>query len=374
MSNHAPLAPSSMGLTVACNGSVKLQALYPEDTESERAQEGTAAHWALAEVLQGRAVAEGQVTDTGFVLTREMVDAAESTLRYVHGRIQFYNEQPEYRVEESLAINRVHDQCWGTPDLVMYFRRAQRIIVLDFKYGHGFVEVFENWQLLAYLAGVFELFTISGEQNNSVTCDLVIDQPRSYHPDGSRRTWSLTPTEARPYIVRMGEAARAALGPDPQLHVNDGCKHCDARHACPQLQSAGLDAVDRSRSAVPFDLPPHALGIELADVRQAIKALEARASGLEAQAESLIGRGERVPFWTIDRPPGRLAWTVPASEVLALGAMMGVPLAKPVEPITPTQARDLGLDEEVLQGFAARPAGKAKLVPQKDSDARKIFS
>jgi hypothetical protein len=374
MTGHARLSPSGAARWVACPGSVTLEAAYPDDTSSELALEGTAAHWALAEVLEGRAVAEGQVTDTGFVLTREMVEAAESVLRLVHTMILQYDEQPEYRVERTIPINRVHPECWGTPDLVMYFRKTGVIVVLDFKYGHGFVEVHENWQLLAYLAGVLELFNISGLQNEFTTCHLIIDQPRSYHPDGPRRWWSITPDQARPYIVRLGAAARAALGPDPQLEVSSECKYCNARHACPQLQAHALDAVDRSRSAVPFDLPPHALGVELADVQTAIKALEARASGLQAQAEALIERGERVPFWSMERPPGRLAWSVPPAEVLALGHMLGVPLAKPVEPITPTQARDLGLSEELLQGYAARPAGKAKLVMRGDDSARKIFS
>lgn len=374
MTAHAILQPSSAGRWVACPGSVKLEALYPEDTESEASREGTAAHWALAEVLNGRAVAEGQLTDAGFVLTDVQVDAATSLLRHVHALVARYGEQPEFHVEQRLAINRVHGQCWGTPDVVLYFRKANRIVVLDFKFGHGWVEVYENWQLLAYLAGVLEKFGISGTQNTEISCDLVIDQPRSYHADGPRRTWSITPEQARPYIVRLGEAAREALGENPQLRVNDECEHCKARHACPELQAAGLRGVDRSRTAVPFDLPPLALGIELADVRKAMAALKARESGLAAQAEALITRGQAVPFWGIERPPGRLAWTVPVAEVVALGHLMEVPLTSPVDVLTPTQARDAGLSDDLITAYAARPAGKAKLVMRDDASARKIFS
>jgi hypothetical protein len=374
MTGHASLAPSSAARWVACPGSVKLEALYPEDTESEKAREGTAAHWALAEVLNGRAVAEGQVTDAGFVLTDEQVEAVESLLRRVHAISAHHGEQPVMLVEQSLPINRVHPECWGTPDVVLWFAAAQRIYVWDFKFGHGFVEVHENWQLLCYLAGVLEWLGISGAQNDTVLADLIIDQPRSYHPDGPRRSWQITPTQARPYFVQLGEASRRALSPDAELRVNPECGTCKARHACPELQARGLDAVDRSRSAVPFDLPPHALGIELAAVRKAMKALEARESGLAVQAEALIARGERVPFWTLERKPGRLAWTVPAEQVFMLGHMLEKPLAAPLKPITPTQAIDLGVDPAMLQAFAARPAGAAKLVPQDDKTARKIFS
>ena len=68
--------PSGAGQWIVCHGAPKLEAIYPEDRDSEAAREGTAAHWARAEVLNGRAVAVGQVTDDGFVLTEAMVEAA----------------------------------------------------------------------------------------------------------------------------------------------------------------------------------------------------------------------------------------------------------------------------------------------------------
>lgn len=92
MTEHAQAAPSSADRIVNCTGSLALEARYPEDEESEHAREGTAAHWALAEVLNSRAVAEGQVTPAGFVLTRDMVEAAESVLRFVLAVIAQHGE------------------------------------------------------------------------------------------------------------------------------------------------------------------------------------------------------------------------------------------------------------------------------------------
>lgn len=365
--------PSGAGQWIVCNGAPKLEALYPEDRDSEAAREGTAAHWARAEVLNGRAVAEGQITDAGFVLTREMVEAAESSLRRVHALIAKHGEQPTMFIEHQLQIDRVHSMCKGTVDLALYFPLARMLYVEDFKYGHGWVEVFECWQLLCYLAGLLQLLNIEG-RTNDLTVVLAVEQPRSFHPDGPYRTWEITPGEARPYIARLNEAARGVMGADPALRVNPSCQYCKARHACPALQANGLIGIDMSRSAVPFDLPPHALGIELADVRRAIKALQARETGLAGQAEALITRGERVPFWSIERKPGALEWTVPTDQVLALGSMLGIALTKPIAPITPTQARDAGLPPDLLAAFAERKAGTPKLIMQDDNTARKIFS
>lgn len=370
---HAPLAPSSGARIVACAGSVNLEALYPEDTETEQAREGTAAHWALAEVLNSRAIAAGQVSDAGFVLTQQMIEGAEDVLRRVHALCAEYGEQPRMFVEQRMSAARIHAQCWGTPDLVLWFPIARVLAVLDYKFGHGWVEVFENWQLIAYDVAALDMLGLNGLTEQSVTVRNIIAQPRSYHPDGPIREWALPATDLRPLVNRWAAAAAEALGPSPMVKVNPECQYCRARHACPALQAHGLRSIDRAREAVPFDLPPHALGIELADLRQAIKALQARETGLATQVELILTRGERVPFWGIEQKPGRLAWTVPPEQVLALGAVTGKSLAEPPTPITPTQAKDRGLiDLVVLAAVSGRGSSK-QLVMRDDDSARRIF-
>lgn len=372
MSEHAPIAPSAGARTVACPGSVKLEALYP-DEESDASREGTAAHWALAEVLNGRAIAVGQVTDAGFVLTQEMIEGAEDVLRRVHVLCAEYNEQPQMYVEQRMAAPRIHAQCWGTPDLVLWFPYARVLAVPDYKFGHGWVEVFENWQLIAYATAAMETIGLDGLTEQGVTVRAMIAQPRSYHPDGAIREWKVSATDLRPYVNRYAEAAAEALGDSPQLRVNPECQNCKARHACPALQAHGLKSIDRSRAAVPFDLPAHAAGIELADLRRAIELLQARETGLAVQVESMLKAGTRVPFWGIEHAPGRLAWIVPDDQVLALGAISGASLAQPVKPITPTQARDRKLIDPVVLAAVAKRGSSAQLVMRDDDSARKVF-
>lgn len=351
-----------------------MEARYPESTDSEEAREGTAAHWALAELLHGRAVAEGQITPQNFVLTAEMVQGAELAVSWVRDVLRkHHGEEAQLFVEYRVYARRIHQHCWGTLDIAVWFANSRMLYLPDFKFGYGHVEVFENPQLLCYLAGMLDALQIDGlaEQHTRVTLGII--QPRSYHRDGAVRTWDVTASDVRALVNKLASAYAEAFGPAPTLNVGPECEHCSARHACPQLQAAGLRAMDRSRQAVPLDLPPAAAALELAKVEDAIAALEARKTGLAGQVRSQIERGERVPFWAIVSEPGRLTWTKPAQEVLALGTLLGVDLAKPVDVITPTQAKDKGLDPSILSTYAARPNKPPALVRQDDTEARRIF-
>src|SRR5690606_25074571 len=69
--------------------------------------------------------------------------------------------------EQRVDIPRVHAECWGTPDFwTAVFPEDERgskryVRVVDYKYGHRFVEVFENLQLAAYASGVLSQLSIS---------------------------------------------------------------------------------------------------------------------------------------------------------------------------------------------------------------------
>lgn len=371
MSEHAHLAPSSAARWVVCTGSPGMEAQYPQTGESDAATEGTAAHWALAEVLHGRTVAEGQITPDGVALTAEMVDAAEDVLAWIDMLKQSSPDDPaEVRIEQRVKNPAIHAKNYGTPDLVIWFENSKRLFVVDYKFGHGWVEAFENWQLINYAALVAADLCIDGAEQLRVMVSMVIIQPRAYHPDGPIRTWQVQLAHLRGYWNRLVMAADDT----PVLRVSPECKYCSARHACPELMARGLSEVDRSRAPVPFDLTPQALGIELHDIRRAIAALEARETGLTAQAEALLKLGKPVPFWSLASKPGSMAWTVADAEVLALGDMVGKSLAKPSAPITPAQAKKAGLAPELVDAYSARPPGTAKLTPATDDTARKIFS
>lgn len=349
---------------------------YP-DSDSDAARDGTAAHFAMAELLADRVVATGQVAPNGVILTDEMIEAAEVLVDDVRVTLEPMLKaawRTSVKVEQRVTIPRVHAQNWGTPDVYAWAQNFT-LYVWDFKFGHGYVEVFGNWQLIDYVAGIMHAATWmieSGVTDERITVVMRVVQPRNYHRDGPVREWRVNASELRAHFNLLKSAADDALGPDPQVKTGDHCEYCPARHACPTLQAVALGVVERTGAAVPFDLPPHALGLELRTLYAAMERLKARITGHETQVLELLKAGKTVPFWQIENAQGREAWTVPAAEVITLGAMLDLKLAKEPEAVTPAQARKLGVTPEMMAVYAARPS-KAALAPLNEIKARQVF-
>lgn len=381
MSAHAFLAPSSASRWVRCALSPSLEAAYPETEESPASLEGTAAHWVVQMLLQGTPVALDMQAPNGIAVTQEMLEAAELVRDDVVLALG-----PDWRqflfIEQRVQIPRVHPtQNWGTPDYRAWSRMENKGLLLrlwDFKYGHGIVEAFENWQLIDYVAGSLDEVKESGVLDLDIVVEMTVIQPRAFHRDGHVRRWRVAASDLRAYINQLAAAASAALGSDPQaVPTPDGCANCLGRHACGALQRAAYVAADQGGHYGSLELSPHALGLELRNLKKAQGLLEARVTGIEAQAVAALKSGTLVPFWAMESVPGRLAWTKPAGEVFALGEMLGLKLQKEPEPITPTQAKAVAkgakITGEIFDAYSSRPPGAAKLVADDGSKARLTF-
>ena len=340
-----------------------MNAKYP-DTDSQKTREGTAAHWCGSEMLAGRDAVHGQVTPEGYVVDQEMIDAA---WLYCDDVDQVAGE---LHVEQVIPIPMIHPQNWGTPDAWRWDTHAMRLTVWDFKYGHDFVEVYENWQLIDYTAGI--LSAINGLDDQRITVDFRVVQPRSYHRDGPIRSWVVAASDLRGYFNQLHTAAALANKPDPVATVGDQCRYCPGRHACNAAQAAAYRAADIAIQGQPIDMTGPALGLELRNLKRAAKLLDARVSGLETEAQSRLARGERVNFFELVSEPGRKKWSLPAEVMAQVGDAFGVDIRKPLEVITPTQAAKL-LPPEIIDLNSSRPPGAASLTQVNDLTARKIF-
>lgn len=382
---HAPLAPSSAHIWAGdgspgagCPASVGMQARYPEPQDSDEAREGTAAHYYVSELLNGRDVVAGQVADNGEPITAEMVDCAQGILVDVRDTFQTCVDAggaPQMYVEMRVYMPVVHKDNWGTGDVFIVDLPRKRLFVWDYKYGHRFVDAAGNLQLVDYAIGALSLFQVPHADWPNWAVSLNIAQPRNYHRLGPVREWQTDGLALRDtYRPALAEAANRAMAPDAPYKTGDYCRDCSARHACPALQQAAAYAMDVSLQAEPpVDLPTHALGLELRQLDDAMARIKARKTGLEEQALGKIRSGDTVPFFTAQHSVGRERWTVPASEAFALGDMFGVDLRKPQEPVTPKQARDLGVDETVMREYAERPRGALRLERAGDNDAKLAF-
>lgn len=342
---------------------------YPEVEESQESREGTAAHWAVAELFAGRAIAVGQVASNGITLTDEMMEGAE----LFYETVTAVAPASAVNVEQRLYAPSIHPNNWGTPDATWYNRDSQEVWVWDYKFGHAYVEEFKNWQLLNYAIAFFDSVGLDGYTNFELKVHMVVVQPRFYGRAGPVRPWRIVGSDLRPYRNMLRDAADNAHEPKAIATINPGCKHCSGRHACEVYQRTAAEAADMSLRSQPLDLPPTALGRELAMLRRAQSALEGRISGLEETIMAALHAGQPVPGWTIEHTGGRTIWARSDDEIGLLGDLYGVPLRKGTC-ITPKQAEKAGLPAELIAQYSVQKSGAAKLVPQESTLLRKIFT
>lgn len=357
---------SALHRIVECPGSVPLCEPHKDDPPSEEAIEGHAADWVAEQFALGNDVAEGVKAPNGITVDAEMILGARIWARVVR------RPNAEPMTQMPIPTPRIHEtHAGGTPDSYAYDPNTRTLYVDDYKYGHRYVEAFENWQLAGNASGLIDLL---GLDDNHTMLEGTIVQPRSYHPEGPVRTWRVLASDIRAMMNVAHGAAHAALTDKAYTHVGTHCADCDARAECRTLQRAAMNILDLAGAADRVALDADALGRELNFIEHAADLLKARQTGLAAQVEAMLRNGKPVPYYGLKPGRSNLTWKIPPEEVAALGEIWGIPLRKPVSVITPTQAKDLGLDESVSKAYCDRPPAALKLTRLSLDDSRKIFA
>lgn len=399
--------PSSLALIVACHASLLMQESVPPLPETDEEAEGTAGHWVARRMVAGygHELPVGAKFHSGgreWAVDMDMFSGAVMYARALGA------PHPTLQIERTMPIERIHPtECGGTPDAWNYFPDAREaygnecpsgvppelfhsgqiklIRVGDYKYGHRFVEVFENHQLVSYAGGIIDALYLT-DTDPTLYVEMILVQPRSYHRDGPVRVWRVRADQLRNLLITENDAVGRALADNlgghfaPMATTGRHCLDCKARHVCGALQVNVQSLVDFAHTAERTELPALALGQELAIVDDALKRLEARQTGLAAQAEALLRAGQAVPFYHMEPGQSRLTYfdNVNVDELVGLGDLVGINLRRPQERkdlvVTPTQAIQLGIDAIVMDSYADRPPGKTKLTRDSAIIARKVFA
>lgn len=357
---HARLAPSSASRRVMCPGSLEMEERYPELEESPHSKEGNAAHYVASEMLKGNPL--GDYAPNGEKITNEMIEGAELYRK----AIEPYGIVPEF-IEKTVTIKSIHPDCWGTPD---YFTwdNDNVLYVFDYKFGHRYVEVYKNWQLMEYAAGLIDALPCI---QRVVFC---IVQPRSFSNEGKVRTWGIPVALLEPYFEILRKQEAIAFSGSAPCTPNPECRDCRARHACKALQVSALTAVEVSQGSTPWELSSEEIGRELRYLKNAEYLLNCRIAGLEEQAKSMIMQGKSVVGFRLEIGNPREYWKKPVDEIVEMGELFGVDLQKKKEVITPAQARKAKLPENVLQSLIEYKYTSLKLTPIDEALPSKIFS
>lgn len=372
---------SGLHLTVACPGSIKMQEQAPSLPPSDEALEGQAAHL----------VAMGVASKTWEPKTGDKFLHAGRSWEIDDDMLEgasLYAEEAQFhgsaRYEDSVDARHVIPECYGTPD---YWRLIEyhptnpvnsMLKVVEYKYGHRYVEVFENPQMVAQALGVQARLQLPWD---TPVC-LTIVQPRAFHHEGPVREWRQL--DGQPLTLRslyayaldhIVPAVKEALSESPRTIAGPHCVDCAAQTQCPTFRKNIANVLRFVGSTQPEIMSRQAVGVELRLVKWAVKMLEGREAGLRAHAEAAINAGVQIPFWKIAPVLGRLKWNdgQSAEQIAAMGDLLGFELRKPLQLMTPSNAIRGGIDAATIGYYASRPTGGKKLVPDDEMQFRKVF-
>jgi hypothetical protein len=358
--------------------------LYPETGQSPEAAEGEAAHEIGAELvgLARRGVFdtpwaafEGRAASNGTPFDEEMFEAATVYAEDVSTEMARRGAHNPH-VEERIHAPAIHELSEGTPDCWLWDEKRFELLVWDFKYGHGSVEVFENWQLINYVAGILHQLDLPapGLADQAITVSMRVAQPRAFHRDGPIREWGAFASDLRGHFNILAVNAEKALSADPGFNPGPHCRYCPGRHACPAALQGGVQLFEAATAAVPIDLTPAALGLQLALIRRAQAQLKCLDAGYSERVQLLIRAGTDVPGWAAETKRGRERWNIPDADAIRLGSLFGLDLAKPANVVTPKQAVALGVDEAVISAYCETPTAGVCIVPDNLNKAKQVFS
>lgn len=338
---------------------------------TESAREGTAGHWvayhmAMAARSTGfyEPIKVGDKAPNGVVVDQDMIDGAEMYVEALEGFAG--------TAETMVKIPAIHpEHCWGTPDFWQYHEPSRTLRVTDYKYGHRYVEVFENEQLAAYASGLMDQL---GLDDQTTKVEFLIVQPRCFHPDGPVRSWTTSGARLRPIINNMHNAAYDALSDKPLTKTGNHCLDCPAAGVCGTLHKGATAVLEFAGGIESLECSATEIGVRLLQVQQGAALLKAVASGLEEQIMHMIEKGKIVANYSIGFTKPLQKWNVPTATLDGLGTLYGVPLVELQPAMTPKQAIKRKIPEAVIAKVSHTPSGAKKLVLDSTTRSRKIFS
>ncbi len=379
MGDHSILAPSSAhvwGHPEGCPGSVLMAQIYPDTDESQDSKDGVAAHWVAADMVVNAAVGVFDkkyigvdCPENGVTIDVEMENAARIYGDDV-GRIMRETGCFVPKVEQRVDISILNHLMFGTPDLWLFDKKTKHLYIWDFKFGRLLIEVFENWQMICYVAGILETIDVIDEY---VTVHFRVVQPRGFHRDGDVREWVIKASKLRGYFNMIESKAVESLRQGASFSSGTHCYNCNGRHVCPAALRSGAMLYEVATKPLPLDIPTDAMGVQLSIVERALEQLKCIRSGLSEQVEMTIRRGTLVPGWGLTPVSGRQKWSKTPDEIVIMGDAMGIDLRKN-ETKTPKQAIALGADEKTVNSCSHFPRSGVKLTPDNGNKAKNLFN
>lgn len=193
-------------------------------SDDENSRRGTRLHKLMVYRLRGRLSMDSLVEEERSVITKafEMAEMALGDDILPDGKTINGGEwHAELRMEAVSSSARDYKD-WGTSDLVVVYHKEKRIVLLDWKFGGGFIPHPKwNLQLQDYMTMIWDKF---GFDN---TIETTYIQPASSE-NYDINPWHFEPNERHRIVARIKEIRERAYGFNREYVVGPACDFCEA--------------------------------------------------------------------------------------------------------------------------------------------------
>lgn len=358
MSKHAVLSASASHRWLHCLPSARLELEF-ENTGSEAAREGTAAH-ALCEHKLKRALRMRSKRPVSDYDSDEMEDCTDAYTDFVMEQVEQAKQvckDPIVLIEQHLDFSCYVPEGFGTGDCIII--SDDRLHIIDFKYGMGIlVEAENNPQMKLYALGALLMYDALYDIKE---VSMTIFQPRRDNVS----TWTVPVSELKEWAeTELAPKAQMAFEGQGDYVPGEWCTFCRAAVRCRARAEEKLKLAQME-----FRRPPLLTDAEIEEILQVIPDLTKWANEITAYAtDAAMNHGKEWNGFKV--VAGRAVRKYRDEDAVAEAAKQaGYKDIYRKSLITLTDMEKLmGKDmfKEILGDFVYKPPGKPTLVPITD--------
>lgn len=297
MAHSKLFSPSAAKRWLTCWASAQLNA-DKERKSNPDADRGTVLH----EWMQKNLNAE-----TPDFTTIPAGDVADAKVALAAAKLALEDFPDALLLEQEVVLHGM-PEIFGTVDLIAYNELEEHLLILDYKFGYGEVEVEMNPQLMIYALGSMAVLPIKVK-----TVTMCVVQPqRSKNP----QFFTMKAAELDYWVETDLEPAYQAIkdGSTSFKIDDDACKWCPSKLTCP----ARSQEIEDLMFAVPA--PPVGKEPSVFDKLEMVARMRDWCNSVEAEAEARLLAGEKDPRWKLVRGKANRKWRDPVAAERWLAA------------------------------------------------------
>ena len=358
MADHAVLSASGSHRWLNCTPSARLELEF-ENTGSEAAREGTAAH-ALCEHKLKRALRMRSKRPVSDYDSDEMEECTDAYVEFVMEQYEAAKQvckDPVVLIEQRLDFSCYVPDGFGTGDCIII--SDDRLHIIDFKYGMGvLVEAEDNPQMKLYALGALAVYDALYDINE---VSMTIFQPRRENVS----TWTVSVADLKAWAeTELKPKADMAYNGEGEYLPGEWCTFCRAAVRCRARAEEKLKLAQTE-----FRMPPLLTDAEIEDILSVLPDLTKWANEITAYAlDAALNHGkEWNGFKVVEGRSVRKYRDEDAVAEAAKAAGYRDIYRQTLIPLTEMQ-KLMGKDrfEDILGGLIYNAPGRPTLVPKSD--------